>query len=156
MEEIYYNNTTAIIDPSWEGQPIKVPGRPSYVQDPSSYGIHSWKHTNPTSLQIDIESVAWQLSNNINQPGQTVSVEQLKKGEPYTLRELKDARDSNNSGNSGNSGNINVDTSSGKIVYDSVNNYYFDPSSGTTNNPNSIVYDGNKNNIPDSMEWTKL
>ena len=150
MEEIYYNNTTAIIDPSWEGQPMKVTGRPPYVHDPSSYGIHSWKHTNPTSLQIDIESVAWQLSNNINQPGQTVSVEQLKKGEPYTLRELKDARDSNNSGN------INVDTSSGKIVYDSVNNYYFDPSSGTTNNPNSVVYDGNKNNIPDSMEWTKL
>ena len=153
MEELYYNNTTAIIDPSWEGQPIKVPGRPSYVQDPSSYGIHSWKHTNPTSLQIDIESVAWQLSNNINQPGQTVSVEQLKKGEPYTLRELKDARDSNNSGDSG---NITIDPSSGKIIYDPSNNYYFDPSSGTTNNPNSFGYDGNKNNIPDSMEWTKL
>lgn len=149
MEEIYYNNTTAIIDPSWEGQPIKVPGRPSYVQDPSSYGIHSWKHTNPTSLQIDIESVAWQLSNNINQPGQTVSVEQLKKGEPYTLRELKDARDSNN-------GNITIDPSTGKIIYDPSNNYYFDPSSGTTNNPNSFGYDGNNNNIPDAIEWTKL
>ena len=77
----------------------------------------------------------------------------MKKGEQYTLRELKDARDSNNSGDSG---NITIDPSSGKIIYDPSNNYYFDPSSGTTNNPNSIVYDGNKNNIPDSMEWTKL
>lgn len=160
MEEIYYNNTTAIVDPSvFENKPIKVPGWPERVNDTSV--LHEYAHTNFTSTQIDIDSVAYQLSNDIQHPKtKAVTVNQLLTGEPYHLYELHDKRDNTSSSdksgsNTGDSTSTDtstsVDTSAGKIYYS--NGKYYNLITGTSNDPNSFAYDGNGNSIPDSIEW---
>ena len=178
MEARYYNETTAIVDPSYGGYPI-------YVQDPSvpepeegTKELDVWKHYGPCSAQIDIKSVAWQLSNNPQFPqSPTVSVEELKKGEPYTYRELNDARESGgDSGGGGDKpsgggdsseggGGGSIDPSGGgdiplgngsKIVYDKDKGYYYDVLNGTSNDPSNMGYDENNNGIPDLNEWSVI
>lgn len=170
MEARYYNETTAIADPSYGGYPIYVPDSSKPEPEEGTKEIDVWKHYGPVSSQLDIKSVAWQLSNNPQFPqSPKVSVEELKKGEPYTYRELKDARESGSGGGgsdpSGGGGGGSVDPSGGgdiplssgsKIIYDKDNGFYYDVLNGTSNDPSNMGYDQNNNGIPDLNEWSVI
>lgn len=156
MEAKYYNETTVIVDPSYCGYPIYVPDPSVPEPEEGTKEVDVWKHYGPISEQIDIKSVAWQLSNNPQFPqSPSVTVEELRKGEPYTYRELKDAREESGGGSSGG------DSSEGdkpyingsKIIYDKDKGYYYDVLDGTSNDPSSFAYDMNNNGIPDFNEW---
>ena len=102
--EYSYNPTTVYIDPNAidmeeygapmsEENPMKVVVK-EVGKTPEGLGaLDGWMHVNPTSLQIDIESVAWQLNNDDARPNmEKVTVDTLKKGEPWTPSEMVDAR----------------------------------------------------------------
>ena len=77
--EYSYNPTTVYIDPNAidmeeygapmsEENPMKVVVK-EVGETPKGLGaLDGWMHVNPTSLQIDIESVAWQLNNDDARP----------------------------------------------------------------------------------------
>lgn len=44
---------------------------------------YGYAHINPTSTQIDVDTVLWQLNNDIQHPGQKVSKKKLLTGEPF-------------------------------------------------------------------------
>lgn len=73
-----YNPTSTYIDPTGNGNP-------QFVEEPqiAQETIEGFRHINPTSTQIDIESVAYQLSNDPFNPEMTVTAEQLKTHNPY-------------------------------------------------------------------------
>ena len=102
--EYSYNPTTVYIDPNAidmeeygapmsEENPMKVVVK-EIGKTPEGLGaLDGWMHVNPTSLQIDIESVAWQLNNDDARPNmEKVTVDMLKKGEPWKPSEMVDAR----------------------------------------------------------------
>lgn len=53
----------------------------------------SYAHTNPDHYQIDIDTVCWQLNNDTTGKSPKVTLDQLKKGEPYHEYKLHDARE---------------------------------------------------------------
>ena len=56
-----------------------------------------YAHINPTSTQIDIDTVLWQLNKDEQHPGQKVTKDDLLHGQPWQTWPLKDARDSSTS-----------------------------------------------------------
>ncbi len=134
-----YDPTSVYIDPTGNENP-------PYVVDSSTggnddmidniVGINSWIHTNPISTQIDIKSVADQLSNDKQRPKIKVTTDDLLKGGPLDYafgRELIDERD--------------------KEPTPTPSPSPIDPSSGTSDDPNHWAYDGNKDGVPDLMQW---
>lgn len=55
--------------------------------------MYSYAHINPTSTQIDVDSVLWQLNNNVQRPGQKVTKYNLMNGQPWQDHKLIDQRE---------------------------------------------------------------
>lgn len=67
-------------------------------------GVYDWVHVQEMSTVIDVDSVAYQLSNDPLHPGMTVTAKDLTSSYPWPEHEWEDARDtSTNPGGGGGS-----------------------------------------------------
>lgn len=145
-EKRYYSNATVIVDPSaFEGRPMEVPAAPERKPIDGVNGLSAWKHVDPANLQIDVDSVAWQLSHDDRRPSMAVTVEDLTSAHPNIAYPLKDARDSKQSG--GESGGGSGGSSDGST---------FAAKHHVSDDPNEWNYDGDKNGKPDVLQWTTV
>lgn len=78
MTHIHYNVTTTHINLDMPGDNIEI----HEVKKPEPVKIPGWMHVDPISTQIDIQSVADQLSDYKFTPGFTVTVEDLTNPKP--------------------------------------------------------------------------
>ena len=112
---------------------------PYEIYDSSVIGLDAPVHVNPSGVQIDMKSVLNQLQNDpLGISNTSVTEDNLKKGAPggyIQLHKVKDSRDSSTS----------PSPTPTPVV---------DPSHGTSDDPNDWRYDGNKDNIPDFMQWS--
>lgn len=132
------------------------------------FGDKSGIHVNPLSTQINLEDVAWQCSHDERFPNMgTVTVEQLKKGEPMVPRELLYAEPSTNMPGSGKP-TTSLDTSTfyfeDGILYDKESGFTYNIKNNTSNDPDAWNYDnrggganGDKSDgIPDIYQWENV
>ena len=125
-----YSPLTAYVDPTGEENPVKCVDVSVPQMDETQVGIEAWKHNTQLATQFDINQVADQLSNDPQRPKMKVTIEQLKKGGPVdyaTANPLVDERSTDPS--------VDLNTL-------------------TSSDPNHWAYDGNKDGIPDSNQWS--
>ena len=141
-----YSQLTAYVDPTGEENPVKYVDASVPQMDESQVGIEAWKHNTQLATQFDINQVADQLSNDPQRPKMKVTKEQLQKGGPIdyaTANPLVDERDSGSSPTPTPTPDPSTDPS-------------VDLNTLTSSDPNHWAYDGNKDGIPDSNQWTVL
>lgn len=153
------NPTTTYVDPSLfsddtgyscmpvESSKIFPEPNPYEVYDSSVIGIDAPVHVNPTGIQVDMKSVLNQLQNDpLGIANTNVTEDNLKKGAPGGYIEQHKVTDSRDSSTSPSPTPTPTPTPTpGPDV---------DPSHGTSDDPNDWRYDGNKDNIPDFMQWS--
>lgn len=79
-------SVTPVIDTSsWRYVPTQ--------EDEKKYAeMYGYAHINPTHTQIDLETVVYQVSDNIQQPMKPITKHQALVGEPIVPYELDDQR----------------------------------------------------------------
>lgn len=80
-----------------------------YIFD-ENRGVFDWVHVQEMSTVIDVDSVAYQLSNDPLHPGMTVTAEDLTSAHPWPEHEWKDGRIFGISGDGGGGGTTDPST----------------------------------------------
>lgn len=92
-----------------------------YIYD-ENRGVFDWVHVQEISTVIDVDSVAYQLSNDPMHPGMKVTSEDLTTSHPWPEHEWKDGRifgiSADSSGNTGGGGGGHIDPSTQCVVTD--------------------------------------